>query len=299
MKFVYVVVGKATNIFVEQAWVSIWSLKHYNPKATICVVTDDETMVYIDALSEMKKLVDEFYTIHFGQDVLPMIRSRWLKTKMREIVRGDIIYIDSDTIITGDLSGLSEGYENIGMVLDMHVPFSNHPYKKLVSKIYKKVYNTTPSNCDGYYNGGFMCSKDTQLSHVFFEKWHNNWLECRKKGITIDQISLLKTSISMPRAISPLSGIYNCQLSYSIQYLYEAKIMHYQRMDKRIGSEISPFYDNDIYQRVRDDNHINLDVQKIVLGCKSCISSPSITLTEKEFRLFHSKFFSLLKLFAR
>ncbi len=48
MKYVYVVTGSSQNVYVEQSWVSAWSLRHYNPKAEICFITDVNTKSYIE-----------------------------------------------------------------------------------------------------------------------------------------------------------------------------------------------------------------------------------------------------------
>lgn len=52
--------------------------------------------------------------------------SRWLKTSVRQHVKD----IDSDTIITEDLSEIDAFEGDIGAVLNMHVLAGTHPEKK-------------------------------------------------------------------------------------------------------------------------------------------------------------------------
>ncbi len=42
-KFLYILVSGQTDIYCEQTYVSMLSLKHYNPDAEISLLVDDET----------------------------------------------------------------------------------------------------------------------------------------------------------------------------------------------------------------------------------------------------------------
>ena len=52
----------------------------------------------------MLPLVDNIVMRKFSEEINNRERSRSLKTNLRHIVSGDYLFIDTDTIITGDLS---------------------------------------------------------------------------------------------------------------------------------------------------------------------------------------------------
>lgn len=295
MKYVYVIVGNESNIFVEQAWASVWSLLHYNRDAYICVVTDEETKAYIDTLTEFRSLVSEIKVVRFGNDIPSMDRSRWLKTKMRELVEGDFTYIDCDTIVTGNLSDLDDYSGDVYMVEDMHVPFEQHYFRKMVIGLLQRVYGKGIYESHNYYNGGFALVRDTGVSHDFFNAWHNNWKKSASKGINIDQIALLKTCLEFPNVVKELPGIYNCQLSYSIQFLHKARIVHFQKQKKKV-TPISPFYEKKIYEAIKKMGKISPKEIEVILDCKSVFTSPSSPVSVEEFCYLNSKPSKLLEI---
>lgn len=94
-KIVYVLVSNDTDYYLEQAYVSMFSLKKYNPKAQIYVVADKDTVDGINANSIRQKLsayVDSFIPINFDKNVGLKERSRFLKTTLRKHIDGDFCF---------------------------------------------------------------------------------------------------------------------------------------------------------------------------------------------------------------
>lgn len=294
MKYIYVVTGNKNNVYVEQAWVSIWSLKHYNPDARVVIITDVETSKYIDTIHALKPLLYHIEAVKFDKSVSSVVRSRWLKTSMRQLVDGDFIYIDSDTIITDNLSELEQATIDLGLVLDMHVEFPIHYYHKLVSKLIKKIYKEKVGKVKEYYNGGLVLCRDTKQNREFFHRWHENWKTSKNQGVNFDQMSLLKTCMEFPNLATQISGIYNCQLTYNIRYFHEAKIVHFQRV-KNTGEPISEFYTNEIFERIKEAGEIGNDIIKCILTCKSNLTAMVSPVNYQEFRILRSYPVTFLK----
>lgn len=295
MQYVYVVTGNNDNIYVEQAWASIWSLKHFNPDAHVIVITDVETSKYIEEIPALVSLLYHVKVVEFDQGMSSMIRSRWLKTSMRQLVDGDFIFIDSDTIITSNLSELEQTKADLGLVLDMHVEFPNHCYHRLVSKLIKKIYKEKTEKVKEYYNSGLIFCRDTKQNREFFRRWHENWKTSKNQGINFDQMSLLKTCMEFPNLATPISGIYNCQLTYNIRYFYEAKIVHFQRV-KNIGEPICEFYTDEIYKKIQKTGEIESDVIEHILACKSNFAAIVTPINKQDFRLLKSFPVAFLKI---
>lgn len=88
-KIVYVVVADKDSIYLEQAYVSVWSLKYYNPDASVTFVMDNRTKKYWDmcGYDELKTLVDEVIVREFEDNATNHYRSRWLKTSLRTLLQ--------------------------------------------------------------------------------------------------------------------------------------------------------------------------------------------------------------------
>ena len=145
-----------------------------------------------------------------------------------------VLYIDNDTIITGDLSTLSNTKGDIAAVLNRHKgdwSISNlHPMLRIY---YSKAKNIIEEDkyIKEYFNGGVIFCRDTDNSHKFFQKWHELWLnDSTNLKFHKDQPSMWRANYICGHIITPVDGIYNCQLAYPrdcLKYLFDAKIIHY------------------------------------------------------------------------
>ena len=71
----------------------------------ITIVVDKETSdSFIGNRRAINEYVSEIITVDVPVQYNQMQKSRFLKTTLREIVTGDYLFIDTDTVITSDLS---------------------------------------------------------------------------------------------------------------------------------------------------------------------------------------------------
>ena len=211
-KAVYVVVSGETDVYFEQAWVSAWSLKHYNPGMEVECVVDPDTYDQVmgcyrrQALSVIDRLVRVEVPAQLGKKE----RSRWLKTSLRRHVEGDFLFIDTDTIVCDSLRDLDSLAGDVMMVRDHHCPFSEMTDAKY---ILQGIENTLGSRFteDDYYNSGVIYTKDTPASHAFFEAWHAQWKEFHKQGVHTDQCSLAVLNMPSRTWTTSTTARYACR----------------------------------------------------------------------------------------
>ena len=227
MKYLYVLVNSETGFYTEQTYVSMLSLRHVSPNAYITLLVDDETdknnkRPLFDAI---KQLTNEYKVIPLDKDMPPVARSRFLKTSMRQYVEEDFLYIDSDTIWAGPINETDFTSDIMG-VLDGNCLLENNPNRDYIQVLFKKTNLYPKQNC--FFNGGIMYSKDTPFSHNFFKQWHDKWKESSKSGCFVDQPALncVIEEIGSPETML-LPGEYNAQITYSWDYFFNAKIIHY------------------------------------------------------------------------
>lgn len=123
-KLVYVLTCAAEAYYIEQALMSIYTARHYNPEAQIILITDDLTDgLLCGTRGQLLRYITEKVVVPFEDASLSMMyRSRWLKTSVRGLISGDFLFIDTDTIINGSLASIDFCGANVAAVWESHLP---------------------------------------------------------------------------------------------------------------------------------------------------------------------------------
>lgn len=227
-KIVYVITSDSNDPFLEQLYLSMVSLKKYTPQAFIVLAMDNDTQ---ESLIGNRKLIGDF-----ADQIIPvktpdiynkMQRSRYIKTSLRNLINGDFLYIDSDTIICGDLSEIDNMKYPLMAVPDFHSSIEKHPAFHTLQK-FCETNNISLENHRYWYNGGLIYVKDEPIAHEFYDNWNREWKRHVELGCPTDQQSLLFANGECGFPIKCLDPIWNCQVLYNgLKYLSEAKIIHY------------------------------------------------------------------------
>jgi len=234
MKYLYVLASDNTDNYLEQAMLSITSLRLHTHGAFVTLLVDNITETNLTGKrAEILKIVNEFKSIRIDDRFNKHARSRWLKTSMRKSIEGDFLYIDSDTIISDDLSIIASVDIEIGAVLEDHIYLSEYqkhrPSRLKIIKNMFKIRKFDNFDFGVYFNGGVFFCKDCKTGHDFFNEWHRLYLHCFELNLFNDQASLNYANFNLGNPIKELNGIWNCQLMHdgAIKYIHEAKILHY------------------------------------------------------------------------
>ena len=177
-KIVYVLTSTEQDLFLEQTLLSVYSLRLYNADADILLVVDDNTdKTLVGQRRDILKYVSQKIVVNIPSIYNQKQRSRFLKTSLRDIVQGDFLFIDSDTIIVDSLADIDNINVIIGAVPDLHegkIPV-NKLYRHYIRKMNWKISVGT------YFNSGVLFCKDTFDAYTFYHNWHENWLDSVKK----------------------------------------------------------------------------------------------------------------------
>lgn len=296
-KLVYVVISNDQDIYLEQAWASAYSARYHNPHAYIVFVTDEEThnSILQTPRKGVMSVINEIIDIPFQENVSNIQRSRYIKTNLRNLIEGDILFIDTDTVITGNLEEIDRWQINIGAVQDLHCSFNKFPFAGGVRIALKKIYGISYVKKDTeYFNSGVLYIKDNSITRNFFSAWHKNWKLGLSKGLATDQQSLIKTVNDIPHVITSISGNYNCQVLGSIQYLHTSKIVHFFNA-KWNDNSLNPFFDKEIYLKIKSNKGITPDIEYQLLHCKEQFVSPSAPICLNDMIIWKSPAFYLLR----
>lgn len=228
-KLVYVLTCSPEGNYIEQALMSAWSARYWNPEAHIVLITDNLTdKLFIGKRAEILDYISEKIIIPFEDDNLSMAyRSRWLKTNVRQIIDGDLLFIDCDTIICKPLDNVDNFNCEVGAVPEAMLPVDEF----CPSLVEMDIRRCADIGVDlfqekYYYCSGVIYAKDQPIVHRLYELWHKYWEQSIAIQMLADQPGLCKADIECNHIIQRIPDTYDV-ISYTHNRLYkEAHILH-------------------------------------------------------------------------
>lgn len=291
-QIVYVLVANENNLYLEEMWVSIWSLSlplpsrdETQPRSKIMVLVDSDTNKYLHRFPALVEMIDEVIVVPTPEGYNAKQRSRHIKTTVREVISGDYLFIDTDTVICKPLPppDLPKGAV-IAAVPDEHLPLSEHLYPPTGEV--KRIFGEDCSDSKFWFNSGVMYVRDTPETHAFYKRWNENWTySCFEKGNSQDQPALLKTDKDFGYVIQELPGIYNAQVALSLKYFADAAILHWWHMDFIENQDYSPYFSLQIYKDVKAAGGVTPEIAEQIVNAKQSFVNPSMPVG-KEHILF-------------
>lgn len=278
-KLVYVLTCAPKATYIEQALMAVFSARHWNPDAHIMLMVDDKTDALLTGKrGEILNYISEKIVVPFEDESLtPMYRSRWIKTQVRQLIKGDFLFVDSDTICQRPLSDIDNFDCEVGAVLESHLPVS-----EFCDALHRSAQNANEIigvDIDAeklYYSSGVLLVKDTRKTHKLYELWHRYWKEGNDIGLKIDQPSLAKANRETGHIIQQIPDSYNCILFTRPPFVREAHILH-------IAAYQNPsfLFTNKVLNYVKENGIGNEWLQKMILN-------PCATMMPFDYNLKHS-----------
>lgn len=231
-KIVYVLVSNGKDVFMEQLYISLVSLKTYNPNALAYVVVDGKTNDVIHKTKiNILSYIDKLIVIDVPSKYSGAVSSRFLKSSLRNYISGPYLFVDTDTVIAHPLDDIDKMIEegvDIAAVKDGHCLFKELPNYYEIMERAKKIGWDDMINDEAHFNSGVMFVADTEMTHEFYHQWHQNWVYEQKKGFYFDQLAMARTNQDMGYPIVEMDDKWNFQLYWgALRFLYSSIIVHY------------------------------------------------------------------------
>ena len=296
-KYVYVLASSANDTYYEQFLLSAASLRLYNPDSEIIVLVDAKTGDTLSGgRSGFKKYVSKTKIISVPPEFSQKEASRWIKTSIHHYVTGDFLFIDCDTVITGDLASDFPHDIQAGAVLDTHVTLDRHHIREIFQQEDVKAGFVSSLKTNIRYNGGLIFCKDAAPARQFFEKWHSLWLEGRKRGCTQDMPSLNQANYESGNIITELGGEWNCQISHNgLPYLSGAKIIHYYATSLISFEPAYTLASPEIFASIKETGSLSSDILRLLEDPRSAFTDNSRIIADRaSLDIIDSGYFSKL-----
>ncbi len=284
-KIVYTLVSSPSDFYLEQALLSVYSLRIHNPLAIVELVVDQFTeTTIVDKREEIKKYITNLVKIDVPAELTKVQRSRYLKTNLRQFIKGDYLFIDCDTVICGKLDDIDAFKGEIGMVADIN---GNLLLKDqlVIERCHQAGFMDVKDK--PYFNSGVIFSRDTESSYRLYEEWYKLWQLSNENGISFDQPALCLANQTLNFPIQELSGVWNCQFKYSNGYKYmkKAKVLHYYS-NNGVGKR--PYAQDRIFEYIKEKGIIDKVVDNIVRHPDTILYSAMTINDDKAFEYFNS-----------
>ena len=283
MQYLYTLTSTVNDLYYEQFLLSAASLKQQMPNANITLLCDSDTKkTLVGKRSEYEKLVWKTIATDTPEDLSQIEVSRWVRTSMRRLVQGEFLFLDGDTIVTDDLSSITEMNINFGACLDKHSLINNHFKKNDIIKRDKKL--KFDSHLSGrHFNGGVLFCADTPDVHKIFDRWHELWLFGRSKNILRDQPSLNAAIHENLPFFTELDGTWNCQVAFNgLPFLERAKIIHYFISDTFLTASPYIFSSENLLRQIKEAGTITNDALELLKKPKSAFFAETQILSGSE-----------------
>lgn len=263
-KIVYVTTCNDANFYLEQVLMSAYSARLHNPSATILLVTDvDSNKTIVDKRSTIKQYVDEILVFECPNGYNNMMKSRYLKTNLRNLIDGDFLYVDSDTVICSPLDDLDKIDDDVCGIRNRHVLLNSKDDKEAYRLFERCGYKFEDEFV--YINGGVLFAKDSDVSKKLYREWFKEWQYTLSKGCPMDMMSLHKAELNTGYKIKEIDGEWNCQIEGSfLNYLKDAKILHYYSMGSRDATTPYKLREVSVYERIKKNGIIPDDIEALL-----------------------------------
>lgn len=276
-QIVYALIASEHDFFIEEVWCSIYSLRLYEPDREVRICCDTPTSKRIDLFPELKRMITEVVVIPVPNDCeSAKLRSRQIKTSIRQYINGKYLFVDTDTVFCGSIEYIDNLSCDIAAVKEYHLPLSKSPFRHIVISNIRDIFNDDVSRDEGWHNSGVIYVEDNEHTHEFYKQWNSNWrYSALEKNMSQDEPALMKTDKDFGYVINELPDVFNCQPAMSVKYFADAKIIHFLHMYFPKDQSFCPFIDKSFYHRMHEVGGITKELAHDIQYVKQSFSSPS------------------------
>lgn len=241
MKICYVVTSSTWDIYSQMFYISASAVKRLYPKAHVVLVTDPPGAAFAKREDyPLARLLDEVIEVPCEPTTDSMIRSRFLKTNLRNLLQGEFLFLDADTLPIRPFEQIFEAQGDMAAADDRnrdcpkpHIPTS------FIEPLYRQVGWSV--DLKNYYNTGVIFFRDSPQCHDLCGEWHKRWLLSCGNGVYYDQPAFNSAVNEIGADISLLHPSFNAMVDADPKLAHGAKILHFYSQARYFDNMILSF----------------------------------------------------------
>lgn len=235
MQFVFVLASDGSPTYTAMARLAMVSARIAHPQARIVLLSDERTAAtpgVLDGPLAQEAGVVKVVPVPEGDAVL---RSRWLKTRMRGLIEGPLLFLDLDVLVRGDLAEVFALDADVAAALN----HSRSAPDRQMGRVARAFFDDTgwPWTLGCYLNSGVLFLGDSPAAHDLGRTWHERWLEAwRTTGRHHDQTVLNSVLVGHEARLFVLPDRCNAQFTTEPSVARDAVVWHYYASEEADAS---------------------------------------------------------------
>lgn len=227
MKFCYVLSCPDDSPYRAMTYLSMAALRRLYPSASIILLLDQNTLPE-DSRNrfDLRTFASSMLKVDCPQGNASF-RSRFIKTQLRALLNGKLLFLDSDSLPLRPFDELFSIKEDFAAALDRNAGCPSHNCSRSWTEpLYHKLNWKFPPK--RYYNSGVMYFNDTEAARRLGDLWHQEWIKSSSAaGEYRDQPSLNHCLDVSDLRVRTLSIRYNAVVDVAPVFFHHAKILHF------------------------------------------------------------------------
>jgi hypothetical protein len=226
MQFCYALTSSGRDDYARMAYVSAELVRRVYPSAQITVIVDEVTeAALVRERARIVNAADEVVRVQTGLE-RPVDRSRVLKTTLRQTVRGDFLFLDTDALVIDRMDRMFCGRPHMAAVLDRHEITLGYVFPKHAAEYSARFGWRSP--LPRYFNSGVVFWADTPLVHRFGEEYHRRWrMIYEATGDHRDQAAFNSALDALEVPVRVMPPRFNAMVELSSRFCWGAAVFHY------------------------------------------------------------------------
>jgi hypothetical protein len=213
--------------YVDLVAISALAVKRIHPRAKITVLTDDRSLPAISSLLEPSALAENVRSVGAYLDGSAGVRSRFIKTQVRQFIDGDFLCLDADAIPVAAFMMLFQGNEPLCAAIDRspEMPGGNG-FPSFAAPAFERLGWPQPSRF--YLNSGVVLWKDRPITRQLGRLWHENWARFFRESNDFADQPAFNYSMDL-LGISPgiMDDKFNARVGVAAEFARDACIYHF------------------------------------------------------------------------
>jgi len=222
----FVLVSDGRGRYPAMAFVAASAARRLHPDARLVLVTDEATPARLDeAHPRLLALFDRVIPTPAAMPT-PRARSFYLKTRLRDLVDGDFVYLDVDTLPVRPFADVFEREWDLAMVQDRnhHCPIDPvfpHWEKPRMERLGWELPLAR------YFNAGVIFTRDTPAARRVWADWQARWHQSYAAGDDWDQLALSCAVHTTAANVLELPPAYNAMVTVHPVHARGARVYHF------------------------------------------------------------------------
>jgi nucleotide-diphospho-sugar transferase len=223
----YVLADPGLGTYADMACISAQSFRALHPGREIVLLCDSATRDAIRHSQHPIRLAcDTVITAEPPLASPPLAQSRWLKTSLRRLVPGELLYLDVDTVVVRPVELHPEPGQHLLAACDKTTPDGTpaHRTSPWVDALFAQLAWPMPAL---YRNSGVIFLRDSDAARAACDRWHTRWLEGADAGCWRDQPAFNAMAGEMAGTVGLLPTRFNAAPTYRARLARNAHIYHF------------------------------------------------------------------------